>query len=144
MSRPRPRDPTARRMLTYSFMARVIGARRADPPDSTGGSRTSGSPGAVGRPARGLVLDQPGHEGATSGGPSHEEAPMSRISRTTVPTRRLRVVRAEDGITTAEYAVGTAAGAGLAGVLYTMLTGGFGDQLLTTLFDHVLGLLGIG
>ena len=52
--------------------------------------------------------------------------------------------RDERGITTAEYAVGTAAGAGLAGLLYKMLTGGFGDQLLSTLFDHVLGLLGIG
>ena len=54
-------------------------------------------------------------------------------------------LRREDrGITTAEYAVGTAAGAGLAGLLYKLLTGGFGDQLLRTLFDHVLGLLGIG
>ena len=50
----------------------------------------------------------------------------------------------ERGITTAEYAVGTAAGAGLAGLLYTMLTGGFGERLLRTLFDHVLGLLGVG
>jgi len=50
----------------------------------------------------------------------------------------------EAGITTAEYAVGTAAGAGLAGLLYKLLTGGFGEQLLRTLFDHVLGLLGIG
>ena len=50
----------------------------------------------------------------------------------------------ERGITTAEYAVGTAAGAGLAGLLYKLLTGGFGDKLLKTLFDHVLGLLGIG
>jgi hypothetical protein len=50
----------------------------------------------------------------------------------------------EDGITTAEYAVGTAAGAGLAGLLYQLLTGGFGDRLLKTLFDHVLELLGIG
>ncbi|WP_341230267.1 DUF4244 domain-containing protein [Nocardioides salarius] len=58
--------------------------------------------------------------------------------------RRTAAGRGQDGITTAEYAVGTAAGAGLAGLLYTMLTGGFGDQLLTTLFDHVLGLLGIG
>jgi hypothetical protein len=48
------------------------------------------------------------------------------------------------GITTAEYAVGTAAGAGFAGLLYKLLSGGFGDQLLNTLFDHVLGLLGIG
>ena len=30
------------------------------------------------------------------------------------------------------------------GLLYKLLTGGFGDQLLRTLFDHVLGLLGIG
>lgn len=50
---------------------------------------------------------------------------------------------AEDGITTAEYAVGTAAGAGLAALLYTMLSGGFGRTLLERLFDHVLGLLGI-
>ncbi|WP_372735448.1 DUF4244 domain-containing protein [Nocardioides sp.] len=52
--------------------------------------------------------------------------------------------RGQEGITTAEYAVGTAAGAGLAGLLYVMLTGGFGNQLLKTLFDHVLALLGIG
>ena len=58
--------------------------------------------------------------------------------------RRARRARREDGITTAEYAVGTAAGAGLAGLLYKLLTGGFGDRLLRTLFDHVLGLLGIG
>ncbi|WP_028643534.1 DUF4244 domain-containing protein [Nocardioides sp. URHA0020] len=58
--------------------------------------------------------------------------------------RPRRTARGERGITTAEYAVGTAAGAGLAGLLYKLLTGGFGDQLLKTLFDHVLGLLGIG
>ena len=59
------------------------------------------------------------------------------------PTVRKRADR-DAGITTAEYAVGTAAGAGLAGLLYKLLTGGFGDQLLRTLFDHVLGLLGLG
>jgi hypothetical protein len=53
-------------------------------------------------------------------------------------------LRDERGITTAEYAVGTAAGAGFAGLLYQLLSGGFGDKLLKTLFDHVLGLLGIG
>ena len=52
--------------------------------------------------------------------------------------------RDEQGITTAEYAVGTAAGAGFAGLLYKLLTGSFGDQLLGRLFDHVMGLLGIG
>ncbi|WP_240641474.1 DUF4244 domain-containing protein [Nocardioides ferulae] len=65
-------------------------------------------------------------------------APASR------PARRAALRERQDGITTAEYAVGTAAGAGLAGLLYKLLTGGFGDQLLKTLFDHVLGLLGIG
>lgn len=60
------------------------------------------------------------------------------------PHRSRRYRQGEDGITTAEYAVGTAAGAGLAGLLYTLLTGGFGDKLLKTLYDHVLGLLGIG
>ena len=52
--------------------------------------------------------------------------------------------RDERGITTAEYAVGTAAGAGLAGLLFKLLTGSFGDGLLHTLFNHVLSLLGIG
>ena len=57
--------------------------------------------------------------------------------------RHLAAIAGERGITTAEYAVGTAAGAGLAGLLYKMLTGGFGNKLLTLLYDHVLGLLGI-
>ncbi len=65
---------------------------------------------------------------------------MSHAINTRFRTRR----QTEQGITTAEYAVGTAAGAGFAGLLYKMLTGGFGDQLLGRLFDHVMGLLGIG
>ena len=70
---------------------------------------------------------------------------MSFHLRSLAPrSRRNAVARGERGITTAEYAVGTAAGAGLAGLLYKLLTGGFGDQLLKSLFDHVLGLLGIG
>ena len=70
---------------------------------------------------------------------------MSLHPRSLARSRRSRpAARDERGITTAEYAVGTAAGAGLAGLLYKLLTGGFGDRLLKTLFDHVLGLLGIG
>jgi Protein of unknown function (DUF4244) len=68
---------------------------------------------------------------------------MPQPSRLDPATRRLRC-RDQRGITTAEYAVGTAAGAGLAGLLFKLLTGGFGEQLLRTLFDHVLSLLGIG
>lgn len=63
---------------------------------------------------------------------------------TTRPTTRTRTRAKDRGITTAEYAVGTAAGAGLAGLLYKLLTGGFGDRMLRNLFDHVFGLLGIG
>lgn len=62
----------------------------------------------------------------------------------TAPQAACGRIQDERGITTAEYAVGTAAGAGLAGLLYTLLTGGFGEKLLTSLFDHVLSLLGIG
>lgn len=49
----------------------------------------------------------------------------------------------EQGITTAEYAVGTAAGAGLAMVLFKLLTGGFGEEMLHKLFDHVMQMLGM-
>jgi hypothetical protein len=64
---------------------------------------------------------------------------MNRTSRPGLGARDMT----ERGITTAEYAVGTAAGAGLAGLLYKLLTGGFGENLLKTLFDHVLSLLGL-
>lgn len=93
---------------------------------------------AAGSPSpQGPQTDQPGCDCAAA---SAQARPA-----TTTTGRHLRPVpELEAGITTAEYAVGTAAGAGLAGLLYTMLSGGFGDQLLTTLFDHVLGLLGVG
>lgn len=52
--------------------------------------------------------------------------------------------RDEAGITTAEYAVGTAAGAGFAGILYKLLTSDWGQALLKQLFEYVLSLLGIG
>ena len=66
-----------------------------------------------------------------------KETPMHHSSR------RRRRCRTDRGITTAEYAVGTAAGAGLAGLLFKMLTGGFGNELLQRLYDHVMQLLGI-
>ena len=66
------------------------------------------------------------------------------MTQTPTPARRTADRSGEAGITTAEYAVGTAAGAGLAGLLYKLLSGSFGDQMLRSLFDHVLGLLGIG
>ncbi|WP_164512565.1 DUF4244 domain-containing protein [Nocardioides baekrokdamisoli] len=52
-------------------------------------------------------------------------------------------IKDERGITTAEYAVGTAAGAGLAMLLFKLLTGSFGEEMLRTLFDHVIQMLGM-
>lgn len=60
-----------------------------------------------------------------------------------VSTETAPLARDERGVTTAEYAVATAAGAGFAGLLYKLLSGGFGDSLIKTLFDHVLNLLGL-
>jgi hypothetical protein len=81
------------------------------------------------------------HPSARTSSPA-DPTPRPRPGRR--PVRLPARLRGEDGITTAEYAVGTAAGAGLAGLLFKLLTGGFGERLLRTLFDHVLGLLGIG
>ena len=56
------------------------------------------------------------------------------------PNARLRTQR---GVTTAEYAVVTAAGAGFASVLIKMLTSDFGKQLLATLFDLIMKVIGL-
>ena len=83
--------------------------------------------------------------GIETGTLPHTEARSGHRSRARGPATRGAAARRADerGITTAEYAVGTAAGAGLAGVLYKLVTGGYGDQMLRSLFDHVLGLLGV-
>ena len=52
--------------------------------------------------------------------------------------------RGQRGAATAEYAAVTAAGCGFAGVLIKLLTSDFGQQLLKTLLDFFLGMIGIG
>ena len=52
--------------------------------------------------------------------------------------------RNERGITTAEYSVGTAAGVGLAMLLFKLLTGSLGNDLLGKLFSLVLKAVGLG
>ena len=94
---------------------------------------------AAARPPRSPKVESTGRIGRPGNGGTHVSAIAAPA-----PAGSRASARDERGITTAEYAVGTAAGAGLAGLLYKLLTGGFGDQLLKTLFDHVLGLLGIG
>lgn len=53
-------------------------------------------------------------------------------------------IRNSMGVTTAEYAVVTAAGCGFAAVLMKLLGSDWGMALIKKLFDIVLGLLGIG
>jgi Protein of unknown function (DUF4244) len=49
--------------------------------------------------------------------------------------------RDEQGMTTAEYAVGTVSACGFAGILYKILTSGFGQALLENLLDKVMSIL---
>ncbi len=65
---------------------------------------------------------------------------MTVTPRTQVLTRR----RTETGAASAEYAAVTAAGCGFAGVLIKLLTSDFGQNLLKTLLDFFLKMIGIG
>lgn len=56
------------------------------------------------------------------------------------PVARLR---REDGVTTAEYAVATAAGCGFAGVLAKLLTSDWGQALLKQLFEFIMKMVGL-
>ncbi len=51
--------------------------------------------------------------------------------------------RGDEGMTTAEYAVGTVSACSFAGILYKILTSGFGEKLLQGLLDKVLNILPI-
>ena len=56
------------------------------------------------------------------------------------PVARLRTER---GVTTAEYAVVTAAGCGFASVLIKLLMSAWGQALLKTLFGLIMKVIGI-
>lgn len=56
------------------------------------------------------------------------------------PVARLRNQR---GVTTAEYAVVTAAGCGFGGILIKLLTSEWGQSLLKKLFDFFLRMIGV-
>lgn len=58
------------------------------------------------------------------------------MSKSTIET-----VRNETGATTAEYAVCTGAGVGFAGLLFKFLTSDSGQQIVKTVFDHVMKVL---
>jgi hypothetical protein len=74
-------------------------------------------------------------------------SPVAHIRRTQVlRTRQGRATRdrTERGVATAEYAVATAAGCGLAAVLIKLLTSDWGQSLLKTLFDLIFKAIGLG
>ncbi len=60
-----------------------------------------------------------------------------------IAARAVGVLRSGDerGMTTAEYAVGTVSACSFAGILYKILTSGFGQQLLEGLLNKVIGIL---
>ena len=49
--------------------------------------------------------------------------------------------RGEAGMSTAEYCVGTVSACGFGGVLYSLLTSSFGQNLIESIFDKLTGLL---
>jgi hypothetical protein len=67
-------------------------------------------------------------------------APVARLRRRVA----LRAARSgERGVATAEYAVATAAGCGLAAVLIKLLTSDWGQKLLKMLFDLIFKVIGL-
>lgn len=128
-------------MAPRTTTARTTSARTAAPTNASGTD-------AAGTDAAGTVpVERPTPAEAVAAPPTGSPQPSRRRRpHLTLLRGGLDPQRGggEHGITTAEYAVGTAAGAGLAGLLYTMLTGGLGEKLIGTLFDHALSMLGIG
>ncbi|HTR69206.1 MAG TPA: DUF4244 domain-containing protein [Mycobacteriales bacterium] len=51
---------------------------------------------------------------------------------------RSAVLGSDEGMSTAEYAVGTVAACSFAAILLKILTSGFGSNLLESLLSHVL------
>lgn len=67
------------------------------------------------------------------------------MTKSPVARLRNRLARLnERGVTTAEYAVVTAAGCGFGGVLIKLLTSEWGQKLLKKLFDFFLAMIGVG
>ena len=66
-------------------------------------------------------------------------APVARLRRRVARLTRLD----ERGVATAEYAVATAAGCGLAAVLIKLLTSDWGEKLLKMLFELILKVIGL-
>ncbi len=69
-------------------------------------------------------------------------SPVAPVRRTQLSSAA-RCRRDDRGVATAEYAVATAAGCGLAAVLIKLLTSDWGQTLLKTLFDMIFKAIGL-
>jgi hypothetical protein len=73
---------------------------------------------------------------------------LARRTRVEASSRRgiaripVRLLRSDQGMTTAEYAVGTVAACGFAGVLFKLLTSDVVVSFLTEILRRAFGLLG--
>ena len=74
-------------------------------------------------------------------GQDEEHAPEDRVGRAAVVRRWAGRLAAEDGMSTAEYAVGTVAACAFAAVLYQVVTGGSVVAALGDLVDSALSTL---
>jgi len=63
---------------------------------------------------------------------------MTTITAFRVPARVRAVPKNDDGMATAEYAVGTVAACGMAGVLYQVVTSDAVTSLLSSLLERAL------
>ena len=64
----------------------------------------------------------------------HAGRPVGRMAMEIIMRARLKALRSDSGMTTAEYAVGTIAACGFGGILYKLLTS---DQVVKLLRDII-------
>jgi Flp pilus assembly pilin Flp len=81
-----------------------------------------------------------GRKSASQHTDAHLDVGTKEVHMTKSPVARLRDER---GVTTAEYAVVTAAGCGFASVLIKLLTSDWGQTMLKRLFELVMQVVGL-
>jgi hypothetical protein len=94
-------------------------------------------------PARELDLDAAAHSDESRRVNNHIPPPCGSVQEVVMTKSPVARLRTDRGVTTAEYAVVTAAGCGFASVLIKLLTSEWGQNLLKTLFDLIMKVIGI-
>jgi|1186.fasta_scaffold167289_2 hypothetical protein len=73
--------------------------------------------------------------------PATDQTPTATSELPTAPGAAPVATRDEAGMSTAEYCVGTVSACGFGGLLYSLLTSDFGQNLIQSIFDKVTSLL---